>query len=190
MGGVRPRGRGLPARAGPSGPPRVWLSAAVSVVYRYLGSSEAHEAGRLRHGGGPAQPAPGADSGGSHIRRGRGSRIPEVRAATDCPRWRRPRQVSAAGEGPGRWWAAVDGAGGVAGELRGPLRHPPAWRRLAIGRNGRVTPRGPAPLHRGGRAGGWEAVLSGRFSSAPSHLSANATQPFTLCRSILWSVCH
>lgn len=190
MGGVRPRGRGLPARAGPNGPPRVWLPAAVSVVCRYLGSSEAHEAGRLRHGGGPARPVPDADSGGSHIRRGRGSRIPEVRAATDCPRWRRPRQVSAAGEGTGRWWAAVDRAGGVAGELRGPLRHPPAWRRPAIGRNRRVTPRGPAPLNRGGRAGGWEAVLSGRFSSAPSHLSAYATQPFTLCRSILWSVCH
>lgn len=96
-GGAFPRGRGRVALRGCGSR----LPSASEC--RYLSSSEAHEARRLRHGGGSARPAPGADSGGSHIRRGRGSRIPEVRAATDCPRWRRPRQVSAAGEGPGRW---------------------------------------------------------------------------------------
>lgn len=181
-------GRGLPARAGPLRGCGSRLSPAYE--RRYLDRPAAHEAGGPRHGGGAARPAPGADSGGSHIRRRRGSRIPEVRAAADCPRWRRPRQVSAAGEGPGRRRAAADGAGGVAGELRGPSACRSAWPGPAIGRSGRVTPRGPAPLQRGGRDGGWEAVLAGRLSSAPSHLSANATQPFTLYNNNLWSVCH
>lgn len=184
-GGAFPRGRGRVALRG--------CGSRLPPAYecRYRGRPETHEAGRPRHGGVAARPAPGADSGGSHIRRRRGSRIPEVRAAADCLRWRRPRQVSAAGEGPGRRRAAA-GSGGRwwrrCRRAQRPLRPPPAWPRPAIGRNGRVTPCGPAPLQRGGRDGGWEAVLAGRLSSSPSHLSANATQPFT--RASLWSVCH
>lgn len=88
--------------------------------------------------------------------------------------------MSAAGEGLGRRRAAADRAGGVAGELRGP---PPAsflasagdWAQWA-----RDSPPACAPAARweGWRVGGCPRRLP---QPRPSHLPANATQPFTLC---------
>lgn len=81
--------------------------------------------------------------------------------------------VAAAPVGERRWGGsrAAAGSGGPCwGALPASseaLRRPVSWPRQAIGRNGRVTPRRPAPLQRGGRDGGWEAVHAGRLSPAP-----------------------